>query len=66
MITTFVALFLVAPFSVKLSKRFGKKEVAAAGMLLSGVVYLLMYFSDFPICGRIWYCPVSGILDLVF
>lgn len=59
MITTFVALFLVAPFSVKLSKRFGKKEVAAAGMLLSGVVYLLMYF--FRLSNMWAYLVLSGI-----
>lgn len=43
MISTFVSLLVVAPLCVRLSKRFGKKEVSVAGMALSCAVYLLMY-----------------------
>lgn len=44
MLSTVVILLVVAPFSVPVSKRFGKKEASAVGMLLSGCVYALMYF----------------------
>ena len=44
MITTFSMLVIVAPMSVKLSSRFGKRETATAGMLVSGLMFLLLYF----------------------
>lgn len=44
MLSTFGILLVVAPLSVSLSKRFGKKESAAAGMFLSGAIFLLLYF----------------------
>ncbi|WP_077620527.1 MFS transporter [Bacillus sinesaloumensis] len=37
-------VFLLMPFLSPLVKRFGKKELAAAGMLLAGLVYLLLFF----------------------
>lgn len=43
-LSTFIMLFLVAPLSVPISRRFGKKEASVAGMLLSGVVFALLYF----------------------
>ncbi len=43
-IITVVMLFIVAPTSVKLSKRFGKVEVATAGMMLSSATYFIMFF----------------------
>lgn len=35
---------LLAPFISTIASRFGKKEAGAAGMLLAGVVYLLLFF----------------------
>jgi len=37
-------VFVLMPFLSPLVKRFGKKELAAAGMLLAGTVYLLLFF----------------------
>lgn len=37
-------MLLTAPFMARLSTRFGKKEVGSAGMLLSGVVYVVLFF----------------------
>lgn len=37
-------VFLLMPFLSPLVKRFGKKELAAFGMLLAGLVYLLLFF----------------------
>lgn len=44
LLSTFVMLLIVAPLSVPISKRFGKKEASVAGMILSGVIFGLMYF----------------------
>lgn len=39
-----VTIFITMPFVSSLVKKFGKKELASFGMLLSGVVYLLLFF----------------------
>lgn len=44
LLSTLVMLLVVAPLSVPIAKRFGKKEASVAGMLLSGAVFALMYF----------------------
>ena len=38
-----VGMLVIAPFISKIVVRFGKKEAGAAGMLLAGVVYLLLF-----------------------
>jgi len=38
-----VAVFVMAPFIQKLVKKFGKKEVASAGILLAALVYGVLY-----------------------
>lgn len=38
-----VGMLVVAPFISKIVVRFGKKEAGAAGMLLAGVVYILLF-----------------------
>jgi GPH family glycoside/pentoside/hexuronide:cation symporter len=38
------AVFIAIPFVKSLVYKFGKKEIAATGMLLSAVVYLTLYF----------------------
>lgn len=37
-------MLLVAPFVTKIARTVGKKEAGAAGMLLAGVMYLVIYF----------------------
>lgn len=44
LLSTLVMLIIVAPLSVPISRRFGKKEAAVVGMLLSAGAYLLLYF----------------------
>lgn len=44
LLSTFVMLLVVAPLSVPISKRYGKKEASVVGMLLSGGVFAVMYF----------------------
>lgn len=44
LLSTAVMLVVVAPLGVPISRRFGKKEASVAGMLLSGVIFALMYF----------------------
>ncbi len=41
--STFVMLVVVAPLSVPISRRFGKKEAGVVGMLLSGCVFTLLF-----------------------
>lgn len=43
LLSTLVMLLIVAPLSVPIAKRFGKKEASVAGMLLSGIIFALMY-----------------------
>lgn len=43
-ILTVVGMLVVAPFISKIVVRFGKKEAGAAGMLLAGIVYIVLYF----------------------
>ncbi|OAB40174.1 MFS transporter [Paenibacillus antarcticus] len=38
------AMFIVFPLAKPLVSKFGKKEIAAVGMLLSAIVYILLYF----------------------
>lgn len=40
---TVAATLLLAPFISRISTRFGKKEVGAAGMLLAGAVYMVLF-----------------------
>lgn len=44
LLSTLVMLVIVAPLSVPISRKFGKKEASVVGMLFSGVVFTLMYF----------------------
>lgn len=37
-------MFLVVPFISKLTGRYGKKKIGAAGLLFSGSLYLLLFF----------------------
>lgn len=44
LLSTAVMLLVVAPLSVPISRKIGKKEAAVVGMLLSGGIFSLMYF----------------------
>lgn len=39
-----IAVLLVAPFTVKLTKRFGKKEVGSISVLFASIIYFILYF----------------------
>lgn len=39
-----IAVLLVAPFALKLTKRFGKKEVGSISVLFASATYFLLYF----------------------
>ncbi|MCM1101140.1 MAG: glycoside-pentoside-hexuronide (GPH):cation symporter [Acetatifactor muris] len=41
---TMGGMLALAPFVRRISAKFGKKEAGAAGMLLTGVLYLLLFF----------------------
>lgn len=38
-----LALAVLSPLTIYLSKKYGKKEIASYGMLFSGVIYLIMF-----------------------
>ena len=60
--STLVMLIIVAPLSVAVSKRFGKKEASVVGMLISGGVYTLMYFLKIE---NMWLFLILSILGYV-
>ena len=43
-LSTVLMLVVVAPLSVLISRRFGKKEASTVGALLAGTVFLLLFF----------------------
>lgn len=43
-LNTVLMLVVVAPLSVPISRRFGKKEASTVGALLAGTVFLLLFF----------------------
>lgn len=44
LLNTVLILVVIAPLSVPVSRKFGKKEAAAAGTAATGVIYLALYF----------------------
>lgn len=44
LLSTLVMLVVVAPLSVPISRRFGKKEASVVGMLFSAAAFALLYF----------------------
>lgn len=62
LLSTLVMLIIVAPFSVAVSKRFGKKEASVVGMLISGIVYICMYFLKIK---NMWLFLILSILGYV-
>lgn len=45
MLSTVLMLVIVAPLSVPISKRVGKKEASVAGLIFSSVIFFFLYFS---------------------
>lgn len=62
LLSTAVTLLVVAPLSVPLAKRFGKKEASVVGMLFSGIIFLLMYFLRIK---NIWLFMLLSILGFL-
>lgn len=62
MLSTFIMLVVVAPLSVRISSRFGKKEAASAGVFGSAGIFLFLYFARVT---NMWvYLALSGIAYL--
>ncbi len=58
-VNTIIMLAVVAPLSVPISKRVGKKEASTVGMLLSAAVLLVLYFLRVD---NIWlFMALSGV-----
>ena len=55
-IITLVATVIVAPFAGKITKSFGKKEAGAISLLVTGIVYILIYFFHIknPVIYIVW------------
>lgn len=66
LLSTFVILVVIAPLSVPISKKFGKKEASVAGMLFSGAVFLLMYFLKIQNMWLFLLLSILGYLGLGF
>jgi len=53
------AVFIAIPFVKSMVKKFGKKEIASAGMLLAAVVYTVLYF--FPNLNAVQFVAISAV-----
>ena len=58
------AVILLAPFILKLVKKYGKKEVASAGLLLAAVAYLVSYL--LPNISMMMFIVIIAIANLGF
>ncbi|MDO4627177.1 MAG: MFS transporter [Pasteurellaceae bacterium] len=56
-----IITFIIAPFTQKIVKRFGKKESSAIALLSTGIIFLLLYFIKIK---EIW--VYLSILSLAF
>lgn len=65
-LSTVEMLVIVAPLGVPLSKKFGKKESAVAGMLLSGVVFTALYLLHLKNMWAFLILSMAGYLGLGF
>lgn len=64
--STLVMLVVVAPLSVPISQKFGKKEASAVGMLVSAVVFALMYFLHIQNMWLFLFLSMLGYLGMGF
>ncbi|MBR1810607.1 MAG: MFS transporter [Clostridia bacterium] len=59
---TYLPMAMLLPFLQKLVRRFGKKEICAAGMLFSGIAYLVLWLLH---TANVWvflaFCFLSGL-----
>lgn len=55
-VISLVAMLLVAPFGGKITRKYGKKEAGAISLLLTAVIYILIYFFHIknPVVYLIW------------
>lgn len=58
----FGIMVIVAPSVAPLTKKYGKKEVAAVGMLFSAVVYFILYL--IPVTDVYWYLGLTFVGDI--
>ena len=56
------ALLALAPFTVKISNSFGKKEAGAVSMLIAGITFLALYF--LKIENAYVFCAISAVAYL--
>lgn len=66
LLSTAVTLLVVAPLSVPLARRFGKKEASVVGMLFSGIIFLLMYFLRIKNIWLFMFLSILGFLGMGF
>ncbi len=66
LLSTLVMLVIIAPLSVPISRRFGKKEASVAGMLFSGAVFTLMYFLRIQNMWLFLLLSIIGYLGMAF
>ncbi|MFR4351684.1 MAG: MFS transporter [Roseburia sp.] len=66
LLSTLVMLVVVAPLSVPISRRFGKKEASVVGMLSSGAIFTLMYFLRIQNMWAFLILSIAGYLGLGF
>lgn len=66
LLSTLVMLVIIAPLSVPISRKFGKKEASVAGMLFSGAVFTLMYFLRIHNMWLFLILSITGYLGMAF
>ena len=66
LLSTAIMLLVVAPLSVSLARRFGKKEASVAGMLFSGGIFTLMYLLQLKNMWAFLLLSIVGYLGLGF
>lgn len=55
-VISLIAMLLIAPFGGKITKKYGKKEAGAASLIVTAVIYMLIYFFHIknPVVYLIW------------
>lgn len=66
LLSTLVMLVIVAPLSVPISRRFGKKEASVIGMLFSSAAFALLYFLQTKSMWLFLILSILGYLGLGF
>lgn len=55
-VISLIAMLLIAPFGGKITKKYGKKEAGAVSLIVTAVIYMLIYFFHIknPVVYLIW------------